>query len=136
MESAPILKFSKWYQWDKRNEFIDKKYSGVYAIAISEMEIDNHSFDWNDVSYIGMSHSSKGLEDRWSFLDNAIKGNSNGHHSGGKRIFNSLGPYDRWDKKMFVAAFAIRCDSNKNRRTPEDLRKLGHVAYLEFEALA
>ena len=133
----PILNFSKWYRWDKRSEFPDKTCPGVYAIAITEKDLDDKPFDWEEVVYIGMSNSRKGLEDRWNFLDCAIKNKPNGHHSGGIRIYNSLGHYEKWNKKMFVAAYAVFCNSNKdNNRTPEDLRKMGQVAYLEFEALA
>ena len=138
MEQMPILDFSKWYWWEKRSEFPGKTNPGVYAIAITEKDLDNGSFNWENVVYIGMSNSRKGLEDRWSFLVCAIKNKPNGHHSGGIRIYESRGHYKEWKRvKMFVAAHAVYCNPNKgDNRTPEDIRKKGKVSYLEFEALA
>lgn len=133
----PTLKFSNWINWENRNIFHKSKYPGIYAIAITDKDLNNKIFTWQDVVYIGMSTSRKGLEDRWYFLNNAIRNKPNNHHSGGKRMYKILGNYENWNKKMFVAAQIIPCNVNKNKgRTPEDLIKMGWVAFLEYEALA
>jgi hypothetical protein len=42
----------------------------------------------------------------------------------------------RSKKHFYVAAITIPCEVKKSKRGPEDLRKMGDVACLEYYALA
>ena len=132
----PALDFLKWVKWENRGNIANMGFPGIYAIAITDKNLDNADFNWHDVVYIGMSTSRKGLKDRLYFLDKAINGKSK-DHSGGKRMYEKLGNYETWSRKMFVVTQIIPCNVNKDRgRTPEDLIKMGWIAFLEYEALA
>lgn len=131
--SIPELAFTKWCPWEKRNSIDGASYPGVYALAISIEELERKSVQFSDVCYIGMSNSKKGLKGRWGQFAQAVKGKS-GLHSGGDTIFKDLGSYEDWNRQLFVAACPVEC--NVGASSPEDLRKMGFVVYLEYEAFA
>lgn len=127
------LSFTKWVSWDKRNQIVGCEFPGVYAIAITVNDLSGSSFDYSYAQYIGMSNSLNGLKGRWSQLHQGIRG-IRGRHSGGDTIFKELGHFEIWKKKLFVAACPVECSPFE--ATPNDLRLMGIVAYLEYEAFA
>ncbi|MCQ1537137.1 hypothetical protein FTO70_15935 [Methanosarcina sp. KYL-1] len=129
-----MIDFSKWILWEERGDFELKHYPGIYMISITDKNLHGLKVDYKDVVYIGMTNSRKGLCGRWKQLDNTIKGKEG--HNGGRTIRSKLGPYDDWNKKLFVCAKAVACEVKRNKRTPEDLRIMGKIACLEYEALA
>lgn len=65
--------FSKWVKWDKRNNLNNVDFPGVYIIALCENNIEGNNFDWReDIIYIGMTNSKKGLIGRLKQFDNTI----------------------------------------------------------------
>ena len=128
--AIPALRFSSWYAWKNRREIPGCNYPGVYVIAITRRKLAGCRVDWKDVSYIGMSKSKNGLNGRWSQFQNSIHGRDG--HSGGWTIYKKLGHYNRWKRKLFVAAMPVKC--NPHKQTPTDLRLMGWVVYLEYEA--
>ncbi len=134
--NKPKLQFSKWMLWEKRNDYSYKRYPGIYLISITSKNLAGRYPSLKDVSYIGMTNSNGGLTGRWKQLDNSINGKSG--HSGGITMKNSLGLYKNWKKKfkLFVVACPVKCETKKSKRSAKDLILMGHVAYLEYEALA
>lgn len=131
--TIPILEFTRWHRWENRNSIADSQYPGVYVLAITNQDLEGLEVEYDQVCYIGMSNSKKGLKGRWGQFAQAIKGNR-GRHSGGDTTFRHLGPYNTWDNKLFVAACPILCDPDNY--SPVDIRNMGIVAYLEYEAFA
>lgn len=138
----PKLNFSKWHAWEERNNIDGIDYPGIYAIAIKGINLAGKSLDYNDVIYIGMTNSQGGIKSRLKQFDNSIRGNPG--HSGGRSVYygnnycEGLGEYNQdWGNnriKPFVAIMPIECDTVN--RTPNDLRKMGIVACLEYIAFA
>ena len=79
-----------------------------------------------------MTNGTKGLQRRWYDFYRSLEGN--GGHSGGNRIYKDLGHVDDWHKNIYVAAMSV--DANVANPTENDYRKMGEVAYLEYEAFA
>ncbi len=137
MRKKPPLKFSKWMKWEDRKNFQLRKCPGVYMIAITNKNLEDKKVDCEDVVYIGMTISQTGLKGRWEQFNNSINGKS--QHSGGDFIFKKLGHYKKWGEKLFVCTQAFECNTFKNSenpRKPDDLRTMGWIAYLEYEAMA
>lgn len=87
MNKKPSLEFSKWMEWKDRNLI---KYPGIYMLAITNKNLENKEVDFEDVVYIGMSNSAKGLGGRWNQLERSINGKDPEAHSGGKTIYKEL----------------------------------------------
>ena len=134
MNDKPELKFSKWYKWEDRKTFPENDYPGVYMLAITDEDLSGKTPMFKDVSYIGMTNSYYGLYGRWGQFNRSINGGSG--HSGGNTVYADLGNYKEWKKKRFVCGVMVKCDVQKSSRTPEDLIKMGWVAYMEMEAIS
>jgi hypothetical protein len=118
--------------WENRNEYKFKLFQGVYVIAVTNKRLEGEKVTWNDVVYIGMTNSLGGLSNRWRQFDRAINGKFG--HSGGKTIYEDLGPYYKWKKNLFVAAMGIEC--NVKNPKDEDYIRMGWVAFYEYEAFS
>lgn len=136
MNNKPSLEFSKWMKWEGRKEFDKIKCPGIYMLAITDKNLENKEYDFEDVDYIGMSNSTLGLGGRWNQFERSINGKDPAAHSGGKKIYKELKLYKDWKKKLFVCAQAFRCNVSKKSRKHDDLITMGWIAYLEYEAMA
>lgn len=130
------LKFSNWILWENRKKYAQRNNPGIYMISITNKNLQGKKVNFKDVSYIGMTNSHGGLISRWKQFDNSIHNKSCPGHSGGRKVYKELGSYDKWTKKLHVCAMPIKCNVNKKNRTPEDLIKIGEIAYLEYKALS
>ena len=129
----PRLVFSSWYSWERRAEYPRCKYPGVYLLSITEKkDLDGQHPSWHDVSYIGMTNAQGGLISRWGQFDRTINGGEG--HSGGRTVFQDLGPYSGWSKSLYVAAMGVECDPRAP--TTDDYIRMGWVAFFEYEAFA
>ena len=130
----PTLKFSNWVLWHERKNLENKKFPGVYLIAISNKELSGKIPTYNEVSYIGMTNSKNGLYGRWSQFNRSIHGKTG--HSGGNTVYKKLGHYDDWPKnlKLYVSSMPVECNTSKP--TKDDLLKMGWVTYLEYNAFS
>jgi hypothetical protein len=129
---VPELVFTEWYLWEKRTSIKNSNYPGIYMIAISKNNLSGHRPSYKDVCYIGMTNSHKGLQGRWYQFYRSIQGKSG--HSGGNTVFRALGHYNTWSERLFVCALTVICDPVSP--TEEDLRDMGIVAFLEYDAFA
>ena len=130
--TPPRLTFSPWYAWASRDQIDGWRYPGVYLVAITNAQLSGKAPRWADVCYIGMSNSKGGLCQRWAQFYNAVRGKKG--HSGGNTIYLHLGHYERWRKKLFVAAMPVACD--REQPGPKDFIKMGWVAFLEYKAFS
>jgi hypothetical protein len=116
----------------------DSRYPGVYVLAYSDEKLEGKRVDENTIFYVGMSNHAS-LEGRLKQFTDAIEGH--GSHSAGERFFKKVArgtPYSRFKlrKEFFVAAAGVACITNKTKRTPRDLRKMGVIAACELYVLA
>lgn len=126
------LNFSKWHRWVNRNRIANINYPGVYAIAISKNK-EHHDFSWDEIIYIGMTNSGNGLKGRLQQFDDVIK-SGEGTHGGASRVYFKYRKYELLEPDLYVAIQPIKCDVKSNK--PDDLRKMGDVAKLEYDCLA
>ncbi|MDD3847669.1 MAG: hypothetical protein PHW80_00005 [Smithellaceae bacterium] len=78
-------KFSKWASWSERNKLDGIKYPGVYALAVSEIDLSNKKYSVRkEIECFGMTNSIGGLKSRLKQFDNTIIGKSG--HGGAARF--------------------------------------------------
>ncbi|QWG16134.1 hypothetical protein KMZ68_13880 [Bradyrhizobium sediminis] len=117
----------------------DLIYPGVYLLAFTSEKIAGETVKPDQVLYAGMSNSAGGVRAR---LKQFIKGiEKNDFHSGAMRFYREYcggKPFSqlRTRRRLYVAALAIECKSDKVDAQPDDLRLMGHVACLEYYAIA
>lgn len=131
----------KWASLHDKNALKDKsfKYPGVYLLAYPKQGSlkSGDRIRLKDVYYVGMSNSKSGLKGRLRQFKRAIEGKRG--HSGGNTFFTLHGkPYSKLRKKkrILFAALPVECCSIKILSTANDFRKMGHVACLEYYAIA
>lgn len=125
--------FSKWTRWKDRPSLDNITYPGVYALAVSEKDISGKGFDWiKQIVYFGMTNSGGGLRARLKQFDNTIVGKEG--HGGGERVRFEYRNYDELANNLFVSVCPVKCNIKSN--APEDLLKMGEVAYLEYYCFA
>jgi hypothetical protein len=129
---VPQLEFTDWYPWVDRKSIKNSKYPGIYMVAISNKDLSGQRPQYEDVSYIGMTNSHKGLQGRWYQFYQSIRGKSG--HSGGNTVYKVLGHYDTWQENLFVCALPVIC--NPVSPVENDLVEMGKVAFLEYDAFA
>jgi hypothetical protein len=128
-------KFSKWASWSERNKLDGIRYPGVYALAVSEIDLSNKKYSVRkEIEYFGMTNSIGGLKSRLKQFDNTIIGKSG--HGGAARFLCGYKnyTYNIFSKKIFVSICPIECDVTSNN--PKDLLKMGDVARLEYFCFA
>ena len=121
--------FCKWTKWDKRNNLDSLKYPGVYVIAYSTDDISENNFGWiEDIVYIGMTNSKKGLKSRLQQFENTISGKYN-NHGGAKRVIFKY-DYGSLKKNLYVSVRPFKCDVSSD--SVKDLLVMGKVAEYEY----
>ncbi len=125
--------FSKWVSWTERNKLNGIKYPGVYALAVSEIDLSNKKYSLRkEIEYFGMTNSVGGLKSRLKQFDNTIIGKSG--HGGAERFLFKYKNYNILSKKIFVSICPVECNVKSNN--PKDLLKMGEVAWLEYFCFA
>lgn len=114
-------------------------YPGVYILAYTNKNLGGKSININDIFYVGMSNSRRGIKSRLKQFIDGI--NKNRSHSAGMRFYKkyALGvPFNRLKRKetFFVQSLSLPCNVIKEERNAEDLRKMGKVTKLEYDLLA
>jgi hypothetical protein len=126
-------KFSHWTQWKNRHLLEGIDYPGVYALAVSNSDISKTEFNWNNqIMYFDMTNSGGGLRARLRQFDRTVLGKEG--HGGGERVRFKYRDYGELAEKLFVSVCPIECSIKSNK--PEDLLKMGEVAYLEYYCFA
>jgi hypothetical protein len=128
------MEFSDWVKWPGRNNLNNLQYPGVYIIAYNKQDMNDNSFDWiEEIIYVGMTNSKKGIKNRLRQFDNTIcwKGNN---HSGAKRVRYKYKDYEKLIKYLYVAVHPFKCDVSSNKE--EDLRIMGEVVKSEYTCFA
>lgn len=128
------LQFSNWAKWDNRLFLLkDLHFPGVYALLISEGDMEGRPFDWQkEIVYFGMTNSVTGLKGRLSQFNNTLRDKRG--HGGGERFRFDHEDGDDLAKKLFVSVCPFACEGREN--TPTNLRVFGQVAMAEYIAFA
>ena len=125
--------FSSWARWSDRESLPGANLPGVYAVVISTDDLAGQLFSWrDDLVYIGMTNSQRGLSSRLRQFHNSIEGREG--HGGAKRVRFKHQDFAVLEPALFVATHPFECDVRSN--AAEDLRVMGQVAAFEYECLA
>jgi hypothetical protein len=130
--------FSKWVHFDERKKLEQLEYPGIYAIAYSKKDISGEDFSYREeIVYIGMTNSQKGLRGRLSQFNTTIKGNieKEPSHNPAGRARIALDREDKdWKRKLYVSVMSMPCNVTSN--SPDDLTCMGDVAKQEYVCFA
>ncbi len=114
---------------DGIQQITDSEFPGVYLLALSKESLVGKPIREKDVAYVGMSNYAS-LRKRLRNFKRGLK------HGRGHSAANKLQGKIPRGHRFFVAGVAIKCETDKGKRSPDDLRKMGLVAALEMAALA
>lgn len=125
--------FSHWVEWKNRHALDGISSPGVYALALSNTDISDSDFNWTkEIIYFGMTNSGGGLKARLKQFDDTVVGKEG--HGGGERGRYKYRDYAELTKKLFVSVCPVECNVKSNE--PEDLLKMGEIAYMEYYCFA
>ena len=125
--------FTKWIKWQDRHLVKRLDLPGVYAIAVTDIDLTNKTFNLTqDIKYFGMTNSKSGLKGRLRQFDNTIKGKRG--HGGADRFRFKYPNYNNLIKKLFVSV--VKFDCNVSSNTPKDLEIMGEVSKFEYVCFA
>lgn len=125
------MEFTNWTKWQNRNELANNKYPGVYAIALSDMDINGSQFNWiKEIIYIGMTNSNGGLLSRLARFDHTLRGGKG--HVGAKHFLLKYPNASELISSLYVAVKSFECDTRIN--SVKDLLVMGKVAECEYIA--
>jgi hypothetical protein len=110
----------------------------VYLLAYEARSLAGKPINIGDVYYVGMSNAAGGVKARLKQFKKAIE---TGHgHSAGKHFYmrHKGTPFSklRVRERFYFAALCLPCVSLKKNAPPSDFKKMGHVACLEYFAIA
>jgi hypothetical protein len=133
------MQFSNWAKWESRDKKLSNlKHPGIYAIIISEINIEDEPFELiEEICYFGMTNSVAGLKGRLTQFNNSLRDINGGGHGGAERFrYHYKDPADAaiLSAKLYVSVFPFECIDRKE--TAENLRIFGSVAMAEYEAFA
>lgn len=126
--------FSTWQPWAQRHTHKGLKLPRIYAIAVSDVDLTGALFEWSSqIVYFSMTNSLGGLRARLNQFDSSINGGP-GH--GGAQRFLPHYPAGSGTllHRLYVSVWPFDCDVRSI--SPENLLKMGEVAYAEFECFA
>ena len=127
--------FSEWIKWDNRKRLKGLTFPGVYVLAITDHNIEGKKFSWlEEIVYVGMTNSQKGLKGRLYQFDRTIKGYTG--HGGAKRFRYDHSDYDKLKSNLFVSARYFQCNNKIYPPRAEDLLVMGDVAKFEYVCIA
>lgn len=126
-------KFSRWISWKNRQRLTGLEYPGVYAIALSSVDLSDNEYDWvKNIIYFGMTNSRGGLRARLKQFDNTIFGKEG--HGGAERVRYEHRNYNDLTEKLYVSVSPVVCNTKES--TPDDFLKMGEVSYMEYYCFA
>ena len=69
------MQFSNWAKWENRDKKLSNlKHPGIYAIIISEANIEDEPFKLiKEICYFGMTNSIAGLKGRLNQFNNSLR---------------------------------------------------------------
>ncbi|MCA8918511.1 MAG: hypothetical protein KDB68_14590 [Planctomycetes bacterium] len=127
------MKFSNWVRWKDRHSLSRLQHPGVYAIAITDIDLSNMKYDWiGEIVYFGMTNSRGGLKSRLRQFERTLKGK--GGHGGAARVIFEHHSYDHLIPKLYLAVLPFEC--NVLSSNPTDLQIMGKVAKCEYDCIA
>lgn len=130
------LNFSCWTKWDNRILQLDNlQYPGIYALQISNKNLEGHPFVWaKGIKYFGMTISKPGLKGRLNQFNISLRDKKGGGHGGAERFRNDYKDGERLAKILYVAVCPFKRQGNNT--TAKNLLVHGNVVRAEYTALA
>lgn len=130
-----MINFSKWYRWKNRLEISNLYLPGVYALSISEENLESSKFNLHEnICYFGVTISVSGLKGRLKQFDNAIKNGIWNIHGGAERLRFKYNNYDELIPKLFVSVRSFDCNVRSN--DPNTLLIKGKIVEFEYVCFA
>lgn len=121
---------TRWTHWNNRNTIKDLNQPGIYFIALSSENLEGKPFSLiNEVIYIGMSISKKGVKGRLLQFEGAMKG-ANGRHGGAERVRFKHKDSEKFFKNVYVSVRLFPVSSTRN--TPNDWKQKGECVKHEY----
>jgi hypothetical protein len=125
---------TNWFKWSERNKIVNKNQPAIYFIAYTDQDISNTKFSLiEEIVYIGMTISTRGLKGRLDQFENAMKG-KNGVHGGAERVRFKHQDKDYFFQNAYVSACIFKLSENKN--TPNDWIIKGDCVGHEYKSFA
>ncbi len=126
--------FTDWRPFKECSNIPHIDRPGVYAIAISDIDISGSAFSLRpEIRYFGMTISKGGLANRLSQFHGALFG-KDGPHGGAWRFKFDYPNAAHLLDYFFVSV--VRFDCSPTRNTSNDLREMGKVLSLEYVCFA
>ena len=123
-----------WIPWNERNNILKKDQPAIYYIAYSKVNIAYHDFSYiEDIVYIGMTISNKGLKGRLDQFEKAMKG-ADKVHGGAERVRFKHKVANEFFENTYVSACIFELSKEKN--TSNDWRIKGDCVGHEYKSFA
>lgn len=130
----PGTGFSRWITWGNKANLKDLQLPGVYLIAKPKRNIENKPFGFlQEIIYIGMTNSKKGLSNRLKQFEDTIRGKRE-NHGGAQRVRKKYPNAFDLLENLYVAVRPFQCNVASNK--VKDLLVMGKVAEYEYVCLA
>jgi hypothetical protein len=128
------MRYTKWFKWIDRIQIEDINQPAVYYIANSKNNISGQDFSYlEDIIYIGMTISKKGLKGRLDQFDAAMKGKNN-IHGGADRVKFKHKNAITFFNDTYIAACIFKLSNS--RETPTDWNIKGDCVGHEYKSFA
>jgi hypothetical protein len=125
---------TKWVPWKKRETISKKNQPGIYYIAHSNKDLEGHDFSYiEEIAYIGMTISKKGLKGRLDQFEKAMYG-SNGIHGGAERVRFKHNDANSFFENTYISVCIFELSSEMN--TSNDWRIKGDCVGHEYKSFA
>lgn len=125
---------TKWVAWKNRNTISLKDQPAIYFIAHISENLEKKEFKYiEEIVYIGMTISKKGLKGRLDQFEKAMRG-SDRVHGGAERVRFRHADADLFFENTYVSACIF--ELSKTRDTPHDWRKKAECVGHEYNSFA
>jgi hypothetical protein len=128
------VKFTNWQRWTECFNISQIEQPGVYAIALSDIDLGGSTFSiCPEIRYFGMTVSKGGLASRLSQFHGALFENDGPHGGAWRFRFDYPNAIIAVDK-FFVSVACFDC--NPARKAASDLREMGRIVGFEYLCFA
>ena len=126
---------TNWVNWKNRNQLSKLDQPGVYYLAHSTKNFSKMSFEIiEDIIYIGMTISQRGLKGRFSQFSTSMNGTINRHGGGDRIYFRHKNSISKFLDNLYVSVQQFPV--SKNRDLPSDWRMKGKCVKQEYVGFA
>ncbi len=125
---------TKWVKWDNIASIPNIKQPGIYFLTHTKTNIDGQDFKMlQEIIYIGMTISKKGVKGRLYQFERAMKG-INGVHGGAERVRFKHKKHKSLLGNLYVSIRLFPVSEEQN--DPKDWRQKGECVKHEYVSFA